>query len=287
MPSNKIFVVLILAVSSIVSVWLLERKPSHSIVTTKPDSAISVETSGRPEIGSNTDWSKLLNDVDSKSSVTTSVVPTSDTGSFDETTLTAQMSKDLLSRYLLVANKGGNLTQQDIESITTDVLSSPDYNRLGGAVYLKSDLKVINKSDTATLDKYKQTLNQNLAKQIKTLENKTNIGEILNTAIISKGESDTADDRQLAGLDPFVSAFKTVLSDILRMEVPEELVGLHLAMLNAVSSVSSNSIAMRAMFSDPVKGFVGANQYEQSVLDFQTALENINIYYKQKAGMSY
>ena len=274
MPSNKTFFVLIIAIGFIVSIWLIQRHTINSTINTIRDNS-SIEAIRTTNNSVDGEWSKILVSVISdSSSAGKTTIPKNNSEVFDETTLTAQMARDLFSRYLLVAKQGKNLSEAEMTKIADDVLASPEYTKSSGVVYLESDLRITQKRDKATMDRYKVILNQYLSDGIKSIENKGNVATIVNTAIVD------GDEKKLVELEPFVSAFRIVTSEVLKMEVPSTLVNLHLKLLNTSSNLTANIEAMRGMLYDPVKGFIGANKFSDNFVEFEIALENINTYFK-------
>ena len=274
MPSNKTFVVLIIAIGFIVSIWLIQRHTINSTINTFRDNS-SIEAVRTTNNSVDGEWSKILVSVISdSSSAGKTTIPKNNSEVFDETTLTAQMARDLFSRYLLVAKKGQNLSEAEMTKIADDVLASPEYTKSSGVLYLESDLRITQKRDKTTLDNYKTTLNQYLATGIKSIENKGNVATIVNAAIVD------GDEKKLVELEPFVTAFRIVTSELLKMEVPSTLAPLHLKLLNTSSNLTANIEAMRGMLYDPVKGFIGANKFSDNFAEFEVNLENINTYFK-------
>src|SRR3989344_7483802 len=153
MPSNKILTVIIICFGVVTSIYLFQ-KTSDAPVKNNPTITENIDAVPVNSLDNNQgdDWKKILVSVDSKNQ-TTSVLTNPEV--FDGTTLTAQMSKDFFSQYLLAKQGGKALTTNDINQITNNVMSNPQYSKENGPVYIASNLHVTAKTDLETIKKYK------------------------------------------------------------------------------------------------------------------------------------
>lgn len=278
MPSNKIYTVLILCIGLIVSIWLVQRKPVDISAVKQNVDGVSVSTY-RNTGNVSDDWKKILVSVDQGSSVVTDLTKNNsgnDESFFDETTLTAQMSKDFLSQYLLLKKGGKTLTQEDIDQITINVTSSPIYSEIKGVVYVENNLRITSKKDKDTIAQYRNTVNSILKTR------STQIND--NLVIIVTNSLKSGKSSELYKLDAVTDASKGFISDFLKIEVPSDAVGVHLGLLNSVSKFEADVEAMKETYNDPIRALSGISQYNEDMLVFQNALNNINAYFKQKLG---
>lgn len=269
MERRKIYATLVICGAVVVSIWLIARS-SNRIAATETPGSVSVETRGN--ITTDADWQKILTTANQNSELT-SVVPKDNAGSFDDTTLTAQMAKDFFGQYLNIANQGP-VTQDEATAIANNVLSSAQYTKVTGAVYIASNLRINPKTDTATVRAYFDALNQEI--KTKLPNNDDDPMTIVGQALKDNKES------ELTKLDPTIAAAHVFVSDLLVMPVPADAVSVHLGLLNASSNLLSSLEAMRATFSDPIKSFAGASQYGKYLSDFQTSLKNLTAYFQKK-----
>lgn len=273
MPSKKIFIYIIICASAVISVWLLTRKvnTAEQAVTKLRENSIIVE---KPEIiESSDDWKKILTKV---STSTKTFVDVTKKQSFDSTTLTAQMSKDFLSQYLLLKKGGRDITIEQAQKIADNVMTVPEYTNSTGARYISSNLHITKKSDKETLNTYKITVNYILRNR--SLQVKEGPVAIVTSAM--QKESQT----EISKLDPIILTAKSMITDLLSVEVPESGVNVHLDLVNSVSSLEANIEAMRSSLSDPVKAMAGVSSYNQNILNFTSALKNMNLYFIAKTG---
>lgn len=277
MPTRKIFVVLILCMASVISFWLLLRVPINSPavqkinnVTVTPYSDINLVANK----DTNDDWKKILTNIDPNNQKVIDL--THKDNVFDDTTLTAQISRDFLSQYLLAKKGGKALTQEDILKISQLTLVNNQYTKISHVVYLNSNLHINPKTDAVTVTNYKNILNLSLKNRSSAV--KENPLTILSSAI------NTENSPLINKLDPIILSGKGAISDLLNMEVPGDALEVHLRLLNVTSSLVEDLEAMKEVYSDPVRSFIGANSYMQDIARLQIALKNINTYLDHKLG---
>ena len=274
MPSNKIYTVLVLAIGVIVSIWLLQRS-SESISSAKQSVSAVSTPKYQNVINTNTDWQKILVSVDPKNQIVTEDLTKNNQGAFDETTMTAQMSKDFFSQYLLLKQGGKALTTADINNITNNILSSPLYTNKG-AVYVSGNLHITSKIDIDTVKKYKDTLN--LILKTRSSQIKDNPAFIVNSTTNSSGSN------ELPKLDYITKVGQGLISDLLAVEVPSDALEMHLGLINSVSNLVSDVDGMKQIYTDPVKSLSAVSQYNKDVILFQNSLNAINAYFERKLG---
>lgn len=272
MPSNKIYVVLILSFALVTSIWVLKRDTS-SPAKTKSDDIVSIQDRSKGAI--NNDWKKILVSIDPKNQGQTATALNNGSEP-DEATMTAQLSKDFLSQYLLLAKSGQEVTPEEVDKITQNVLASSQYTKTDGVVYTASNLRVSSKTDYATVKNYNDTLNQSLNQRNALIETKEDPMVILDTAIKASNPD------ELGKLDSIIVARKGIVVDLINMEVPKDAIELHLDVVNGYSNVLANLEAIRAAFTDPVMSFAGTSQYQAHTLELKDALTNLNAYFDQK-----
>ena len=267
MPNNKTLFTLIICFGIVTSIYLFTRKPENTSETQNatgviPNSYINLDGN------INGDWQKILINIDSSKSTTT-ILTNSDPAVFDETSLTAQMSRDFLSQYL-VATKNGPISSEEAAKIAESTLLIPEYTKGVRVKYIPNNLHIINNTNTNTVEVYGTAINKNLRE--KSSQVKETPMKIFNDAITSANES------KLVRLDPIIFLNKSLLTDLLTMYVPVSAVSVHLALVNVTSSLLSDLEAMRRVFTDPVSGMTGVSQYQKDTILLKTALENLDLY---------
>ncbi len=268
MPSKKVLAILIVCISLIGSAWLISSTPSlEEIKNSQKETVINnVSASAYKQLtdDKNEDWKKLLNTVDTKNQQVEKVIKT-DEDSFEETSITAKLSKDLMSKYLALKGSGKTITPEDLNSITGSVLNNPEYTTSKGAKYITSNLKIISGEDPDSIITYKAGIKAIGKKAFSHLKEDPYI-------TIAKTMQSSSPD-QLRALDPIIEGIKLAIKELLNISVPKEAVVLHLNFLNSFSKILTDLESIRLLFDDPVKSLSGIKQYDDDKLEF---MKNIN-----------
>jgi len=270
MPSNKTFVVLIVSIALIVSVWLFQKKPEAVDV-------VGINTVPRETVVTENDWQKILNESAVGDTSVVSVVPKAEDLFVNDTTITSQISKDLLAQYLLTINQKGGISGDDMNSIVSNILAVPEYNNSTGAKYISANLHINSKNDKATVGEYKEILNT-LLKEV-SARIKTDPIAISILAIQDE------DDSVLKRIDPLIVEANLLIRRLLEMQVPSSAVTQHLRVLNFMSSVQGSLVSMRNSVDDPINGLNGINKYKELMQTERLNVINVlNSYFIQKVG---
>lgn len=266
---NKIYVVAVICIGLITSIWLIQRTPVSKSAVNENSGTVAVKPYVNVE--KNDDWKKMLVSIDN-SKIDTSLISKNNYSIPEEdSTLTDQMSRDFLSQYLLAVKNDENITSADANNIAQNTLSLPDYNTSVGAKYLPSNLKIINKTDSNTLRIYRNRL-------LEVIKNRTSKVKDNPIMIVTVALS-TEDEKELSKLDYIIKENRGFVSDLLKIEVPINVVGLHISLLNASSNLLTNLESLRVILGDPVRGLTGIGQYSQSINDLNLSLENLSNYF--------
>lgn len=266
MPSNKIIVILIICVGLVTSIWLINRDTpikidvsGNKITATNNDSKTNLE---------NNDWKKLLN---TANPITQNILSDfSKTPTIpEETTLTGQLSTDLMAEYLLLKQGGREITETDIDNLTQKILSIPEYTSVTSAVYTEKNLRVVENSKKL-IDEYKLTAGGVISIRLR---------QIKDDPVLALVEAmNTNNPTSLKKIDNVILVNKGIISDFLAIQVPKQAVKIHLDLMNSFSKILYDLEAMRVFFDDPVRGLIGLNNYKNHILEFLNALENLNEY---------
>jgi hypothetical protein len=272
MPSNKTLTIFILCLGVVISVWFVTNKQKRLSQNTvsKKDGVVAQD----PIAIKNTDydWKKILTDSNKANSKVIDLTKTVNLSEGDNT-LTDQMSRDILSQYLIVAKNGDGLTPDMASQIVNNTLSLPDY-KPSFVTYIKENLKIVKKDDPVTFETYSQKINQALMPVY--YEVKVDPIAILMTSLQSDNET------ELKKLDPLIVINKKAIKTLVEMEVPESAAGIHLYLLNTSSKILSNLEAIRVAVSDPVKIFTVIGDYSQNMSEFGKTVTSLNALLKQK-----
>lgn len=273
MPSKKIISILIICIAIISSVWIISKRYPGAVSATTTNIGVTTYNY-RSDVGSGDNWKNLLANINSNPVTYTDIVDKGDT--FDETTVTGQIAMDFMSKYILL-KQDGEVTKEEMSQIIASTLASDAYTEGKKVQYVEGNLNIIKKDDRATLQAYMNEVNTSIKTGLQQI--KVDPQVVLFTAMRDENEE------ELAKLDPMIRANREIIAKFLEMQVPYKATSLHLALLNAFGNTLSNLEAIRGMFNDPIRGYIGFNYYNKSVLDFVSSLNNLNAYLKQKLSL--
>jgi hypothetical protein len=259
----------------VVSTWLIFRNTSYnsSLLSKNSDSTLSVGVYRNIDENTNDDWKKMLTSLDKQSDVYTDLTKNkSETP--EDTTLTAQMAKDVFSNYMLTTKTGETFTSDTADQVVNNVLSLPEYTSTQGAVYIGSNLHVVG-NDKSSISSYKTTFNKVLGVRLIEVQNVDDPIEVMTVALQTESES------YLSKIDPIIKANKGFISDLLAMNVPSSAVKAHLGVLNASSNILADLEGMRAVLVDPVKSLTVIGQYNAHLNKLMTSLGDVNNYFEE------
>ncbi|MFZ2621212.1 MAG: hypothetical protein WAX85_01810 [Minisyncoccia bacterium] len=270
MPSRKILTVLIICIATITSTWILLRIPKNTSSGIQNSESVTVSSYRNITATTSDDWKKVIIDFNEKNqNVTTN------TNLPEVITLTSALAKDIFARALMMAKGGGAPNEENMNKMMQSILSSPEYLKNGGALYIVSNLHVTDKNDKFTEAKYKETFEKSLYERMKQAEGKDDPMAILVRA------SEENNEKIIMEMDPIIKANKDFINDLLNMEVPISVVKIHLDILNAASDILANIEDLRLTFEDPVRSLRGLSQYTQHLDNFTTSLQNMISYFEK------
>lgn len=268
---NKTYVVLVICIAFIVSVWLVQR----SIPAKKsPDNILETYST---ENTTDESWKGTLSSINfSDPDISTTLSP-DDPNAFDETSLTGQMARDLFSRYLLTIKD--NPTQENLDKISDSILSSENYSKISSVTYNLNNINISSSNTSPSIKQYGDSLNKIIVGEMMATQKADPLPTILIESIQSENK------KRLGDLETYVKAFKNITNGLLNMSVPSDFSQLHLELLNSSSAVYTDLKAMSQFLDDPIKGIISVKQYSDDLVLMETIQEKINVLYKQKMGI--
>lgn len=268
---NKTYVVLVICIAFIVSVWLVQR----SIPAKKsPDNILETYST---ENTTDESWKGTLSSINfSDPDISTTLSP-DDPNAFDETSLTGQMARDLFSRYLLTIKD--NPTQENLDKISDSILSSENYSKISSVTYNLNNINISPSNTPPSTKQYGDSLNKIIVGEMMATQKTDPLPTILIESIQSENK------KRLGDLETYVKAFKNITNGLLNVSVPSDFSQLHLELLNSSSAVYTDLKAMSQFLDDPIKGIISVKQYSDDLVLMETIQEKINVLYKQKMGI--
>jgi hypothetical protein len=272
MPSKKVLAVLIISLAGVFSSFLIAKTPSlkEEVLSARKSNEDSVTANPYEKITQNTndDWKKILTDVDTKNNKVVSLVKNA-SQTPEDTTLTSQLTKEVMSRYLSLKNGGRSLSEEDVVTIIRDIASDPKFIKPSAPLYVSSNLKPADNSINS-IAYYKKSVTSIIRNSL--FQIKDDPSYVVVYALQNDSES------SLKYIDPTIALAKKGINDLLNLAVPKEAVDLHLKLINSISNMLENLESLRVVFSDPVKGLSGIKFYDEYKTNFVNSINEMSEY---------
>ncbi len=188
-------------------------------------------------------------------------------------TLTDQVSKDFLGRYLLLKQSGGQITSDQAIQIAELSLSSGE-NTIEAPIYGPNDIKISSNSDKSTVDNYKKVYDTSI--------NVNFLGKVGKELLILESALATENENELAKMDPIIQGYVNFLKDMTKVEVPKDAVSTHLELINHSSLMLKHLEAMRDVFNDPIKTYLAMSTYGEVGQNIYNTVQKLDNYFKSK-----
>jgi hypothetical protein len=182
-------------------------------------------------------------------------------------TETEKFSRELFSTIATLSQQG-EIDENTVEQITTS-LSEKMQNSSYRKVFTPSDIKTTTGDQYADIRKYSDSLNN---AYIKNPINGSVI-EILGKFIVDENNVDSSVLKQL---DPIITQTKSLTEEILKIEVPQSLVSLHLDFLNGMERVTENIEDMQKYETDAIISLIGTSQYEKNSVYLEETIKKLS-----------
>lgn len=189
-------------------------------------------------------------------------------------TETDKLARELFSTVASL-NQAGAVDQSTVEQLSSSLIEKIK-NSTPRKTFLISDIKIV-KNDTAQAVKiYNDTLDK-ISKDYP--YPKKTIPDVLEKLVI---DGENIDESVLPELDPIVKQLNKILSEILKVPVPESLASLHLEFINELQKLSENVSDIRLYDTDIIIALSGINKYETTATNLDSAAINLSDAIKQR-----
>lgn len=269
MPSKKIFVILIICVGIIASVMILQWGIGVKQIKANNQDLLVSNSIENEQNANLKNWQAVL----SKISSTTVETTDNTVSNIGNGTLTDQMAKDFFGQYLVLTQNGTTVTDTEANQIAQNTILGSNYTSVQGKVYTREDLRIEKIANSTTKKTYNVALMESIQKRYPSKsDDELNI---LSNAMQSGSEA------ELKKLDPIIIAYKGLISDMMTIKVPYDVVTLHLEFLNTTSNILANIESMRQSFVDPVRSLSAIKQYQDNIVVMYAVLKKFSIYFSQ------
>lgn len=190
--------------------------------------------------------------------------------------LTDQFAKKFFQNFMLSQHVGANPSSEDVQKFVESSIADLEGNGAKADVYTKADVTVSG-SGPAALSAYAVTMATGFG-------TKSEIGQkdelaYLNDAVINN------DPKALAKIASIASAYKSIAEGMKKVSVPQEAAATHLELMNTAMSLSETIEDMAAFKEDPLRTFLGIEQYLPTGVRLIRALAAMDQIFHQ-AGIS-
>jgi len=190
---------------------------------------------------------------------------------------TKDLSKNLFGYYLEQRKAVGDVTTEASAKIVSEAIKN-SYKTVTYITHTQKDLTISKDNSLSAYKKY----GVDLATAMQGFSISTNESEL---NIVIKALA-TKDETDLYPLDALLVNYRSALSKIVTVNVPNDLVAKHLAFINSTSKVITDIQGMRSLFEDSVLALSSLTTYGQNLLQFQKSLKEISSELKKK-GVEY
>ena len=191
-----------------------------------------------------------------------------------ESSLTQDLSMQFFSEYLK-QKQLGNLSEATKENLISSFMTNiqtgqtPDYK-----AYSVSDINISYDNSSGAIKKY----GNDMGAIIKKDSGPATEHEI----IIFQRAIETENENELQKLNEITDAYNKMSANGLLLQVPSNIANLHLSLINSFAGTANNLKNMQKIFTDPVLGGIGFEQYQKTASDMLETFRNINNFFTDK-----
>lgn len=223
------------------------------------------------------DWEEALVGSDPKKP-NERVVPTQTPDAFaeEDNTITARFGKRFFGEFIQKSSGDAEMSDQEKQALINTSLAEV-IDIVKDTPFTRKDLLISKKSDSEALHQYGNLL-------VEALNHNTNGGD--NELLIFKRAIDANSEEEIALLDPIITAYKGMITDVRAVPVPEILASDHLALLNTLLSVHNSLTLMRNALIDPLPALARSQTYFETLEQMKNNMLALHFQF-EKAGVTF
>lgn len=187
-------------------------------------------------------------------------------------TQTDLLARDIFSLYINLKQNNSLGTEDQDLLINQLIQKNLNQKEQKIKIYNLDDLKINPNSSKENIEKYAQDLKSTLS----TIPELRDDNFILNEALKEN------DPKKLKEIENNVVYYKQLISDLLKIEVPEILQNKHLALINIFKKMSSSAEKLTGAFDDPVAVLIEAKKYYEHTDEIFSISVDIGEFFRQK-----
>lgn len=232
-----------------------KNEPVKPIINIKEDSTFQEEP-----------WQKEFFDQKQQKVDTKKATDINKTNQPQKLTATEVFSRNFFTKYAELRQSGLNNNANAVESVTNQLINESLDKMDGAKVYNLKDIKIDpNANDTQSIRNYAESLMNILGKWMPD----KNEAEIVTNAL----ENDNME--LLKDIDPIIANYKTILTKIKTLKVPEKLAIQHVNLINGISMQIYNAEVIRNIEKDPLPALNGIKHELDSIQKVSEAVQSM------------
>jgi hypothetical protein len=256
LPSKKIIGISALCLIVLGGVVYSKVKPGSSLVSSALDLKV-VQSTSTP-----TNLHLLQSKVASSNQSTTNA-------NFEEPSLTQAISQDFASEYVNLQATGNDSLQNKAALITN---LSQRYATSTKITLSLRDISTFPDGDTVKARAFGNTASHIILNHYKTLK-------VSPLDLISEAQQ-TKDPSITLKLQKIANAYRTIGLELQKTPAPASFAPFYLQIINGYLSLADDVEYMSAYYADPVKSFIGINNYQNELFVQADLLKNFPIYFE-------
>lgn len=195
-------------------------------------------------------------EIERMKSATGSTLPGGPASEENNLTETDKFSRELFSTVATL-NQTGGLDQSSVDKLS-DSLAEQIQNSTQKKVFSLSDLKIIDKNDSRTIQNYNKEAGAVLYKKYPINE------KIINILKESLTENSEIDSSILSKLDPIIKQIEEVIAGMIKISVPSKIAVLHLDLINVFEKIAESLRDIKLVDTDPIVAIGAISQYPKN-----------------------
>lgn len=283
---QTIYIFLFCVIAIAIATYYAQKSGEQYMAQSSQNTAI-IDTSTPSSIAtSNTDWKKAFVE-----RISTPQIETKSTAAKNLSTATTnqqisntdKLGREIFSKYAEL-KQSGNTNSDTATKMVQDLIEQSIINSSGPTIYSISEVKVNQDTSLAVAKQYGNE-----------------VGNIMKSNAPSQNEVTLAyqgmqkeDYSFLKVVNANLTAYEKILSQLLALSVPKNLVGYHISMLNGMSSLIFVDSSLSRVESDPLSSLVGLSEYQNSITYLSNGVQGLKdfftisgISFKSSEGGSY
>lgn len=200
---------------------------------------------------------------------------------FQATNGSENQTETLAQQFLIAYAKlveSGDLTEENKTKIITELIAKTSVPAILGKVYTKNDLKIGDDSNQA-IKEYGNNMGSLIANFApRNIPNEKFPVEM----VYLKKALETRDATDIAKLKSISEEYSRLVFEILKLEIPESAVTVHLGILNGLEKITNITASFSLSLIDPLRAMQSINVYVSIREELNSSVQSLKNYFEAK-----